>query len=163
MKLLRIGQRANCFSCGLENIWLTTLVHEYCLNNTAHEMLMTSHTYNFGGALPPFLESWGGSSPSSSPLPPPLHCHGLLNLQVLITVKRYTKLHHYTELMSICLAMCILMARLCVYSHEGTFLYSVTFRYKKVPIIRFVVSKSLYSSCLSSHHSQKLLAYCKVL
>ena len=115
---------------------------------------MTSHTYNFGGALPPFLESWGGSSPSSSPLPPPLHCHGLLNLQVLITVKRYTKLHHYTELMSICLAMCILMARLCVYSHEGTFLYSVTFRYKKVPIIRFVVSKSLYSSCLSSHHSQ---------
>ena len=32
---------------------------------------MTSHTYNLGGALPPFLESWGGSSP------PPFrrHCH----------------------------------------------------------------------------------------
>ena len=28
---------------------------------------MTSHTYIFGGALPPILESWGGSSPSSPP------------------------------------------------------------------------------------------------
>ena len=28
---------------------------------------MTSHTYIFGGALPPFVESLGGSSPSSPP------------------------------------------------------------------------------------------------
>ena len=28
---------------------------------------MTSHTYNFGGALPPFLESWGALAPLAPP------------------------------------------------------------------------------------------------
>ena len=48
-------------------------------NNTAHEVLMTSHTYIFGGALPPFVESWGGSSPSSPPFR--RHCYVQCSLQ----------------------------------------------------------------------------------
>ena len=48
---------------------------------------MTSHIYNFGGALPPFLESWGGSSPSSPPLPPPLEL-----LDLLLSMHAYTVL-----------------------------------------------------------------------
>ena len=32
------------------------IVHE---TNTAHGKLMISHTYIFGGALPPFVEGWG--------------------------------------------------------------------------------------------------------
>ena len=34
---------------------------------------MTSYTYNFGGALPPFLESWG----ALAPLAPPFRRHWL--------------------------------------------------------------------------------------
>ena len=32
-------------------------------NNTAHEMLMTSHTYIFGGALPPLWKVGGALAP----------------------------------------------------------------------------------------------------
>ena len=39
--------------------------------NTAHEMLMMSRTYIFGGALPPFVESWGALA-LLAPLLPPL-------------------------------------------------------------------------------------------
>ena len=68
---IQIGQRANFFLCGLENIWFSMLVHYIPLRTIycSRDVDDVTHVH-FGGALPPFVESWGGSSPP--PLPPPL-------------------------------------------------------------------------------------------
>ena len=47
---------------------------------------MTSHTYSFGGALPPILESWGCSSPSSPSLLPPPLCMHVASYSIVLTV-----------------------------------------------------------------------------
>ena len=35
--------------------------------NTAQKILMMSHTYTFGGALSPYVESWGAPAPLALP------------------------------------------------------------------------------------------------
>ena len=53
---MRIDQQANCFLCGIENIWLSTLVHEY--QYCSWDVNDITHIYFEGallpsGALPP--------------------------------------------------------------------------------------------------------------
>ena len=48
-------------------------------------MLITSHTYIFGGALPPFLESWGALAHLAPPSTATESVHFVkLNIQLII-------------------------------------------------------------------------------
>ena len=65
------GQQANCFLCGLESIWLSTLVHKYHLKQyCSQDACWWRHTHIFLKGLCPLLWRVGGSSPLTS-----LCCH----------------------------------------------------------------------------------------
>ena len=66
---MQIGQRGNCFLCGLENVWLSTLVHEYHLKQyCSQDVDDITHIYFWRGSAY-FVESWGGGA--LAPLAPP--------------------------------------------------------------------------------------------